>query len=849
MTSKNLHFTKDKATYLLLNIIAHDVIHDYGPAGGTEKRWSDNQQIVQQFTQDYYSFSNPTVGGAGKRSRTEAGFTTEEDINNNTNASPYTAFHRGVQVNPKLSRPNPYLSNAARGVSSVTPLFPGQAQTIGYSNEEKFTINYENYINTLNQMVTDINNSIIFTFFSHFLFLINRGLIGPNINYMSSKSLIVPFGTEDNKDNMVNEDYIDNYLDIFGDICNKFIGFCYLKETPMSLPYVDFLNILCVFLSTTFSTSQSIFENIFDITILASYGISFGTVTGGRKIKNKIKKGGKPSDKIPLNFEESQQLIDQINKLTNSGEVIDDLNTLNNIYNEYYASEGVLSQENKQIYEDTRKNLLKQYQEVFLSQPYEEKKKAGAIYGDIDILPIIKVRFSYRKVELIPNFKKKIDDMLLDYHKIVAEHVYQKELIERKKLSDELAAQQGDLTSSDKMVRQQFSTFMAKSGLFLLGICNNDGTIIKTLTSMPNLDNTLRKEINILLYIAGWTQNLGWQELRNQSLDDELIDHFNKNTIEIQGRYICQGRDVKNYVVNNAAPISSDLKNKSFCPYTSILDGMSQCSWNSAQGNIEYGDMNFKIADTSEDIYYNGVLEIDTNKLQPNVNPTNLNLSYNVRMNNNGTNGVNITLSGNKTTTMNGLDLEAHFVLKNTLLNVINFILNANSQTQTSIFTEGNIFGNLFDMFSSDKSNYALFNTVYSEILFKGTGDLFQEINCVCKFGGYTMTNYKINPGILPINTSSGEQLRLFTANDRPSGTRFIYMLKNGDPSEINTKAIGGYYSKEHILIYGRPDNKNICGIVPLKGGGKVKRKTRKHKNYKNFKKNYGKSKKNKTRL
>jgi hypothetical protein len=834
MTSRNLHFTKDKATYLLLNIIAHDVIHDYGPAGGTEKRWSDNQQIVKQFTQDYYSFSDPTVGG-GKRSRTEADFTTEDaDNNTNADASPYTVFQRGIQVNPKtkLSRPNPYLSNDARGISSVSPLFPGQSQTIGYSKEEKFTINYENYINTLNQMDTDINNSIIFTFFTHFLFLTNRGLIGPNINYMSSKSLIVPFGTEDDTDNTVN----DNYLDIFGDICNKFIGFCYLKKTPMSLPYADFLNILCVFLSTTFSTSQSIFENTFDMQMLTSYGIS----TGGTKIKNKIKKGGKPSD-TQLNFEESQQLIDQINKLNNSGDVIDSLNTLNNIYNEYYAKEGVLSQQNKQIYEDTRKKLLNQYKEVFLSQPYEQKKKAGAIYGDIDILPIIKARFSYRKVELIPNFNKKIDDMLLDYHKIVAENVNQQELIERQRLSDELAAQQGDLTSSDKMVRQQFSSFMAKSGLFLLGICNNDGTIIKTLTSMPNLDNTLRKEINILLYIAGWTQNPGWQELRNQSLDDELIDHFNKNTIEIQGRYICQGRDVKNYVVNNAAPISSDLKNKSFCPYTSILDGMSQCSWNSAQGNVEYGDMNFKIADTSEDIYYNGVLEIDTQKLQPNVNPTNLNLSYNVRMN-----GLNITLSGNKTTTMNGLDLEAHFVLKNTLLNVINFILKANPQTQTRIFTGGNIFGNLFDMFSSDKSNYALFNTVYSEILFKGTGDLFQEINCVCKFGGYTMSNYTINPGILPINTSSGEQLRLFTANDRPSGTRFIYMLKNGDPSEINTKAIGGYYSKEHILIYGRPDNKNICGIVPLKGGGKLKRKTRKRKNYKNVKKNYGKSKKNK---
>jgi hypothetical protein len=37
---------------------------------------------------------------------------------------------------------------------------------------------------------------------------------------------------------------------------------------------------------------------------------------------------------------------------------------------------------------------------------------------------------------------------------------------------------------------------------------------------------------------------------------------------------------------------------KSFCPYTSILDGMSQCSWQSAELNnesLESGNMNFII--------------------------------------------------------------------------------------------------------------------------------------------------------------------------------------------------------------------------------------------------------------
>ena len=126
--------------------------------------------------------------------------------------------------------------------------------------------------------------------------------------------------------------------------------------------------------------------------------------------------------------------------------------------------------------------------------------------------------------------------------------------------------------------------------------------------------------------------------------------------------------------------------------------------------------------------------------------------------------------------------------------------------------------------------------SLYSlEILFKGTGDLFQEINCVSKFGGYTMKNYKIDSNILSMNTNNGEQFRLFAANDRPSGTRFIFMLLNGNPNEINTKAMGGYYSKEKLLIVKHPQNTKNCDIVPeIRGGSKMKRNNRTKKNRNN---------------
>jgi hypothetical protein len=814
---RKLHFSKEQTLYLILNIIAHDVIHDYGPAGGTEKRWQNNQTIVKQFTNDYYTFTNPLVGGQesfNKKIRSDFGSTITTTTSDMPPATSSTNMDITNIPGTKIFTFGDDSSSQRRILKAKPrPVFPGSPQIIGeqpkfdYARgitnpEELLSFNYENYINTLNEMKNDINNTIIFTFFNHFLIFLQNG-VQPNINYINTENYIVPLGLNNN-----------DYTDLFVDISNKFIGYCYLNKVTEVLSYTDYLNILCTFLSGN-STKQSIFENI-DFQQSVSVGIKRKSFDGGKKNK----KGGKKDPE--LSYEEATNLLNDIDTLNKSEQIQTNLNKLNEIYTEYNRTEGILSQENKQQYEDLRKALIKEYQNIFLK--YEQQKKSGSLYGDVDILPIIKIRYSRRSVNLIENFNEKIKVTLLDYYKIIDEHNKTQEKIEKKRLDDLLAAQQGDLTSADKEVRQQFSRFIARSGLFLTNICDNTGVIDKNLSSLP-ANSALRKEINILLYISEWTQNIGWKEIRNQSLDDELINFFIDNSPEIEGRYSC--RSVPSYVVNNAAPISNDLKNLAFCPFTSILDGMSQCSWNSAKGMIEYGNMDFYISNIEENLYYNGKLNIDMSKLE-NGYPTNLNLLFNVKVNN------NITLNGNKNTTINGIDLEAHFVLKNTLVNVINYILSVDDATKTLIFTNNAIFDNLFNFYAANNNN--LFNLVYSEILFKGTGDLFQEINCVSKFGGYKMDNYKIDKGILSIKTSNGDQIRFFAANDRPSGTRFIFMLLNGNPKEINTKAMGGYYSKEKMLIVKRPDNNNNCQPVSVTSGGKKnKNKTRKIKNHKNI--------------
>lgn len=805
---RKLHFSTEETLYLILNIIAHDVIHDYGPAGGTEQRWQNNQIIVKQFTNDYYSFTNPLVGGQeplNKRMRSDNSSTTtttdsQTDTSNEIITIPGTQIRTFGERRKVKARP--------------ANIFPGSFQKLGEqpkldyargitNDEELLSFKYDNYINTLKEMKNDINNTIIFTFFNHFLIFLQNGL-STSINYINTEQYIVPLGLSDN-----------DYTDLFKDISNKFIGYCYLNQVSTSLPFQDYLNILCRFLSSD-AVNQAIFENI---DFLPSVGVKRRSYDGGYRYK----KGGKKDQE--LTYEEATNLLNDIDLVNKSQETQSYLNKLNELYGEYNKTQGILTQENRKEYEDTRKLLIKEYQNVFLK--YEQSKKSGSLYGDIDILPVLKVRFSRHSVNLIENFNNKIKATLLDYYKIVDEYNKTQEKIERKRMEDLLAAQQGELTSMDKEVRQQFSRFIARGGLFLTNICKNTGEIQKKFSSLP-ADSALRKEINILLYIADWTQNIGWQEIRNQSLDDELIAFFIENSPEIEGRYSC--RSTPNYVVNNAAPISNELKNLSFCPYTSILDGMSQCSWNSAQGNIEYGNMNFYITNSEENLYYNGKLNIDSSKME-NGYPTNLNLSFDVKVN------PSLTLNGNKTTTINGIDLEAHFVLKNTLVNVINYILSADDTQKSMIFTNGRIFANLFDLYSNNNNNMNLFNLVYSEILFKGTGDLFQEINCVSKFGGYKMDNYTIDKGILSIKTSNGDQIRFFAANDRPSGTRFIYMLLKGNPAEINIKAMGGYYSKEKLVIVKRPDNNNNCQPIAVTRGGKRRiNKTRRVKKNRNTK-------------
>jgi hypothetical protein len=138
-------------------------------------------------------------------------------------------------------------------------------------------------------------------------------------------------------------------------------------------------------------------------------------------------------------------------------------------------------------------------------------------------------------------------------------------------------------------------------------------------------------------------------------------------------------------------------------------------------------------------------------------------------------------------------------------------------------------------------------------ILIKGSGDIFQEINAVCKHGGYTNILY-MSDDIVDWGNAD-DALRLFAANDRPSAARAIVLLLNGKKDQINNSALGGYISRaEDFIVVNqhRPEGKicswnatsNISSTSKKKGGKNKSKKIIK----KRIKKYTIKNKKQKTK-
>ena len=316
-------------------------------------------------------------------------------------------------------------------------------------------------------------------------------------------------------------------------------------------------------------------------------------------------------------------------------------------------------------------------------------------------------------------------------------------------------------------------------------------------------------------------------------------------TNESEQRYECVDVKDNKYVINNASNLVKFSKNyldkEIFCPYSSILDAMPQCKYNDSKKKclLEYGDINFNLINTDSNMYYNGSSKIVKNDDGNIFSKTNLDIKLPL-----------LTIKSEVDVKVNydgRSQLSAEDSLRTTLTDMIQFIDVQERPVLDQIFKGKEIFENLYIMATEEKvtsfqtgaekseinfnysnfimdtsvnANLNIFGVVFNKILIKGTGDLYQEINSVCKYGGYVGDNYHCDEKILSYNNETGNQTRFFAANDRPSASRFIFILCNGAETEVNTKSLGGYVSGSNNYIvskYTNPKNNqpNPCEPNP----------------------------------
>jgi hypothetical protein len=827
--SNELIYNDSGIKFIMLNILGHDVIHDFG-GNSTPERWAKNLDIVSQFTGSY-TFSSAKIqrlkGGMNSSTVTEM-------MPSQSNSSSSGSYQMRLKRKPSL-------------VGTRLSL-----------NEEEINDAYYKFI-------YDLNLSCIFCFFYYKVY------INTNSSFTLLDMLIASFGFMLETNNQ----YTSKIQEIFEEVCSGFITYLYFNNQEFyiyveqgnvnndttlenfSLPYVQFYNILVNFLDT----------NRLSDSILACFSpveeeMTQSTIMPGQK--RGFSQLGGAKDELLKDFEtEIKPFVEDLEAYKSKYLTENNLNNLAQIYFDFKNNMGNIDPIKKEEYSQLRNQMLTELKTLLTT--HKQFKTSGQVdNSSIDtrpdsFIPILKVArggkissiSSYPVEGALNYFNSIYESYKKKYNKIIEKQ--EKPLI--KKASDETKKKEPALPRAETEIRQNFNIVVARVALYLNGICDLNGNLIvdpKILTSEFNdINYFLREEMKILLYHSEWFSQQykkPWNKVYSiTNLDSYLFDitlsYFNEKGYTIpDGAEIYCGKGVgtgneKNskYIIDNAAGIlNNGIKNRIYCSTSSILDGMFQCSWNTSSGQMEQGNMDFSIKNDTGSYIYNGKATF-IDLLKPN-RPKNINKIKNVRYD------VDINCPMGKINplavydelglkspyinidrTSSPVPFEAKRVLANTLLLIIRKLellsdTNVNEYQElinTSVILSQptnepkNIFFNFFNkqLTNQNNSNYNFFFNIFANIYYKGCGDLFQEINCVCKNGGYLNDgSYYADDTVMKwnLNNSTGNNLRMFIAKDQPSACRYAIMLMFGRPDCINNYAFGGYSSDRKQLIVSR---------------------------------------------
>lgn len=571
--------------------------------------------------------------------------------------------------------------------------------------------------------------------------------------------------------------------------------------------------------------------------------------------------GGAKSTDSQLNQNDATKIVENLNKWRTN---IIDAGDLDNLADWFMSYINNPNAQLKVNYNTKRIKLLNEIKQLLRDN--DQMAKAGSVdnassnsSAKISFIPILPERGSrvitdiekYKEI----GFSKYFDEGLVGYYKdIIHKYELEQKLLEYKQSKEAEKAAKGELGTQQRTFKNNFCEIIAKTALHLNGICDKSGIITENWKEFLNDDANssnenylLYHEVNVLINEANLKRNNNNVTKSTGNLDTYLYNITEQHLAIQQNDNIdpdirCGNKPTPLYIIDNAAKFPSvQLKERVFCPYTSMFDAMKQCPL-STKNDIEYGNMNFSINNNSNTFGYNGKLII---------NGDNRNIDYEINVK--PINHIEVILINDKFKNMNtnqDSKLKAHNVLKETLSAIIVYVeklLEDDNENHKSIFSQDNIFEYLFMNTNIDQFN-AFIQNLYT-ILYKGAGDLFQEINALCKNGGYiNKVNYYNTTNLIKWN-KYGNALRMFVANDQPSGCRFINILKYGNLKEINIFAFGGYSGDYKSLIYSRLLDelhkrnigyKNIKDVVcnPTEYGTMIQTGGKKNKTLKNKKNN-----------
>lgn len=960
-----MQYNKDDTRFLLINILSHDVIHDFFGNLGV-KRWKGAESVIKQFSASYtlsggeassssfsqsplsiLSSSSPLTQLSRKRSRDESDIdylSSEEKIKQEL-----PIILKAKRQKPDYSSPITISSASPiynTGISFKTDENKSESDKIAVVLDEKTTIiKYIIENDDFSSFTNDIAMDILFSYF--YIATMNYYI---NKNKELTIENVYDFFVPNNK-NYDDIQISTLYEELYQTLASKFIDFCvdYKSEVIINGNYVNVSSLKEIDINTFFNLLTDFFNEplyfdytIYDFILNSQYDdkkadevnetMDISNVTNEAYEEIQKDEANTPNLNTNVTSNRETNLVDKISNFFSGGAKDIPLNgdqletllgNLNNVY---------LTLNDNQLKEIN--NIIEELNEIAQIKEKDKDSKINAReaklkgeYGRLKSEVIDKIR------EVVPDrtfteldqllFRPKINqykDFLTDF-KYNYDTLLKKPYEKLQEKSEIKGSKKAKLGISPKNVKEGFANFIIKGGLYICDISSKDSLFNKSLLTPDELNEYKELFNNLSETLNEFAETINIDDIRERknkqselnkqievfcqedklengnfikpyikeyiillcvsyisSLKDStpdydgfLINFINdylekyKYTDKSNLRYICETE--LDYVVNNAAKLTSNIKPKVFCPYSSIFDAMLQCSLSEASkyNLIEYGNMDFNISNDELTMGYHGKTTINKNDMD---NEVTSDCKVVITL-------PKITINSNIELILGEKQLDAVTSLKRTLVFLVDFIKNQQDRRPVldEIFKNGDIFENLYNMsfkegqfqtgaesvdinfnFSDfvidvNAKNMNIFSVVFNKILSKGVGDLFQEINSVCKFGGYNK-NYHCDKKILSFDTDTGDQTRLFLANDRPSASRFMFMLCHGKDSQINQKAIGGYMSMSNDIIvskYENPKNdkpnpciaENIIAKQSVTEGGKnnkVIKKTRKNKNEKKSK-------------